>query len=242
MALTGLKAVTLLAGLAGAIAAPGVAQAQFFFDTWGGRFDVPLDDGYGGGYDRPYREAAPISRREIASMLARRGYQVNPSIARSNDVYLVEAVDPGGRRVRLAIDAYDGSILRRSAAAPAPRALSRREDEPWTDDDGFGPPRAEPPRVIPGVGPAQRKPAQPKKPATARVEPKAPVAKPETAPAAPPAAPASARPAPTAAEQRPPAPPATASVEPAPAAGPRVIPLYKTPGETAPDKPADGAP
>lgn len=266
MALTGLKTATLLAGLAGAFAAPGVAQAQFFFDTWGGRFSAPLDsEDYGRDYDRPYREydrpyreAAPISRGQIASILSRRGYRVNPAIARNNDVYLVDAIDPAGRRLRLVVDAYDATILRRLEAgpprSPATGAVTRREnDESWMEDDEFGPPPGAPPRVIPGVGPAQRKPA-PKKPATARVEPRAPAQKPATTPpaagpATPPAtAPAPATPGPAAAA--PPRKPsqdvraqAPAAAEPTPEpAAPRVIPLYKTPTEDSAEKPAEGPP
>lgn len=216
MPFSGLKAATLLAGLAGACATPGVAQAQFYFDTWGGRFEAPLNDDYGRyddrsyrDYDRSYREAAPLARREIAAVLSRRGYRVNPSIARNDDVYLVDAVDPSGRRLRLVVDAYDASILERFPAA-APR------------DSG--------PRVIPGLGP--------KKPATARVEPRAPIQKqPETRPAPAPAAPPPTAPAPAT-----PGPAAHAS-PPAehPAAAARVIPLYKTP-ETAVEKPSEGPP
>jgi hypothetical protein len=250
MALTGLKTATLLAGLAGALVAPGVAQAQFYFDTWGGRFDTPLANDYGRGYDRSYRdddrdyrEAGPMSRREVASILSRRGYRVSPSMARSNDVYMVEAVDPSGRRLRLVVDAYDATILRRVDAA-APRGVARRDDDMdrWRDDDeDFGPPRASPPRVIPGVGPAQRKPA-PKKPTTARVEPRAPAPKatttePAPVPATPPAtAPAPTPPGPAASQQS--KPDARAQAEPSP----RVIPLYNKPPESAAEKPPEGPP
>jgi hypothetical protein len=250
MALTGLKTATLLAGLAGALIAPGVAQAQFYFDTWGGRFDTPLANDYGRGYDRSYRDdefddrdAGPMSRREVASILSRRGYRVSPSMARNNDVYMVEAVDPSGRRLRLVVDAYDATILRRVDAA-LPRGVARRDDmDSWRDDEeGFGPPRAAPPRVIPGVGPAQRKPA-PKKPTTARVEPPAPAPKATTAPAPVPAAPPATAPAPT-----PPGPAASEQSKPdtraqaEPSTFPRVIPLYNKPPESAAEKPPEGPP
>jgi hypothetical protein len=248
MALTSLKTATLLAGLAGAIAAPGVAQAQFYFDSWGGRFDAPLTNDYGRGYDRGWRdddqedrEAGPMSRREVASILSRRGYRVSPSMARNNDVYMVEAVDPSGRRLRLVVDAYDATILRRVDAA-APRGVARRDDmDRWRDDDeDFGPPPASGPHVIPGVGPAPRKPA-PKKPTTARVEPRAPASKsiapePAPAPGAPPAtAPAPTPPGPAADQTKP---ETRAQAEPSP----RVIPLYNRPAENAAEKPPEGPP
>ena len=255
MALTRFKAAIWLAALsASALGAPGAAQAQFYFDSWGGRFSVPLDDRQDGYDDRRYRESRPISRAAVTSMLSRRGYRVNPSIARNDDVYLVEAVDPSGRRVRLVVDAYDATILRRLEASAPPRAASRFEDDdPWMDGDDLAPP----PRVIPGVGPTQRKP-EPRKPTTARVEPRAPAPKPNVAPAPAPApqppatAPAPATPGPAAAAPAKPAPTARAethaeapsTTEPAHAGAPRVIPLYKTPAEGAApaEKPAEGAP
>ena len=176
------------------LAAP--AQAQFFFRYYAEPFAHRYDDS--------------LSPGEIARSLAARGYRPTGRPWRNGEVYVAEAYDDDGRRVRLIVDAYEGLILRRfrearPAAQPAPAPRQRLAARPAP---GAGP------SVIEGLGPSA--PARPAPP-VARPEPRRKAAAtPKRAPerVAPPAAVAPAAPAPV--EPRPAPPPSEASKPPAP--------------------------
>lgn len=262
-----LNSLAGLAALGAGLAASGAAQAQFFFDTWGGTFRERWEDD-----DLPgYRDALPLDRADIRAILARRGYRLDAPMARDNDVFIVQAIDPAGRRLRLIVDAFDGRILRRyeanlSAPPPPPQRGRNFEDDYF--DAPARPPRDVPaerfarpevePEVIPGVGPSPRTRPEPppRKPATARAEPKPAAPKPPVAqkPAEPAKPVETARPEPApkaeepkeAARPSPPAKPQQAEAAPpkpeekTQAAGPRVIPLYKKPDEAPAGTAAEG--
>lgn len=130
-------AVMSLVVATSAVSAP--AQAQFFFDSWGGTFSQRVGPGE---EPRGYRDDAPLRRAEIRGLLARRGYTVQPPIERNGDVYIADTIDQRGRSARLIVDAYDGSILERFAGVPPRPAVGLRNEElpsaaPRFGDDPF---------------------------------------------------------------------------------------------------------
>ena len=87
------KMLRLVAGLVGAYAASGSAQAQWL----------------------PPLGAAPPG--EIVQRLSAQGYVLIGPLRRNQTVYLADANGPGGRE-RLVIDAWSGEILQRFVARP----------------------------------------------------------------------------------------------------------------------------
>jgi hypothetical protein len=96
----GLIAATIIAGLS----AGAPAQAQFF--------------GFGAG---PFSDVETAPPRMIERRLARQGYRLTRPLRLNGEVLLADTIDPDGRRMRLVVDAYSGSVLQRfvtSEAAP----------------------------------------------------------------------------------------------------------------------------
>ena len=98
----------------------------------------------------PLLAAAPLSAqwfgdpvvppKAIARILMDRGYSGFSPPRLVGDVYIVQAIDEDGARVRVVLDAYDGRILRpvrgEEFARPAPRVRPRDERFlPDFDDD-----------------------------------------------------------------------------------------------------------
>ncbi len=235
-------ALPVLALAFAGLAAP--AQAQFFFRYYAEPFAHRYDDS--------------LSPGEIARSLAARGYRPATRPWRNGEVYVAEAYDDDGRRVRLIVDAYEGVILRRfrearPASTPAPRQRLAARPAPGAGPsviEGLGPSapaRPAPPAVRPEP---RRKAAVTPKRAPERVAPPAAVAPAVPAPAAPPPAPppseASKPPAPlgTPAAPRqvgppPPAPPFVAGAPPVVARPPVASPVAPA---AAPEKPAEAKP
>lgn len=196
----------------------------------------------------PYgQEDEPLPPPTISRMLLRRGYEPVGRPRFQGDVYMVQALSPSGARVRLMVDAYNGSIIRSTRldddlGPVRPRGreyLDREVDLDLLDDV---PPRASRPqpqfedetlrteraRPHPGDGPAraQRPQAEPERKA-ARNEP--PGRAPEgaapsrrgTQPAAPAAAPAAPGPVVDKPKQEQPAAPKPAATAAAPAPAPK---------------------
>ncbi len=61
-----------------------------------------------------------LTPREIHGRIARQGYSQASRPVYRDDVVIVSAVDPSGRRVRLVVDVYSGRIVN-SQALPTPR-------------------------------------------------------------------------------------------------------------------------
>ncbi|MBK9081617.1 MAG: hypothetical protein IPL88_05820 [Rhizobiales bacterium] len=187
-------------------------------------------------YER-FRYESALRPMEIAEAVRDQGYRPATRPWSNGEVYVVDAFDHGGRRVRLIVDAYEGVIVKRfMQAEPAPRRMA--------GVDRLEPPgRVGDPDVLPGVGPrlpsAPRIEQRPKPPRQARVPQKQdrPVEpRVETAPVAPPVAPP-VLPAP---------PPAAAAPKPAPpiaaAPPPTVRTVPPAPAAVAPRAPAVIAP
>jgi hypothetical protein len=83
----------------------GMAQAQWFMPP---RYYPPvvLDE---------------VTPREVHGLVRRQGYRNPSSPVYRDDVVIVSALDPSGRRVRLVMDVYSGRIIDRQAAPPRPR-------------------------------------------------------------------------------------------------------------------------
>src|SRR5690348_12036809 len=54
----------------------------------------------------------PLPPPRISRMLARQGFQDLSRPRFAGDVYIVHAISPMGTRVRLVVDAFDGTIVR----------------------------------------------------------------------------------------------------------------------------------
>ncbi|MDB5648804.1 MAG: hypothetical protein JWL62_324 [Hyphomicrobiales bacterium] len=119
------NSVAGFAVLSAGFLAAGSAQAQVygFFDTWHSRW---------GAEDAPpplVRQSAPLRRADVDAMLGNRGYQVEGPIDRNGDVFIADTTDPRGHRMRVIVDAYDGSILERFPGRAVPRpSVGLRED------------------------------------------------------------------------------------------------------------------
>ena len=74
------------------------------------------------------------SPRDIVDRLDEQGFNVRLPMVRRGDVYIVDAVDPSRRSVRLIVSARDGHVLERYAAAPRWRDEDSRSAH-WRDDD-----------------------------------------------------------------------------------------------------------
>lgn len=173
----------------------------------------------------------PIPPGGIVRSLMNRGFVEIGRPRLRGDVYVVEGVNARGTRLRLVIDAYDGSLVSRTRLdapllPPAEVGRGGRVLRPDPFRDGFGRPLEDdaiaPPREARPIDPAPRKPAK----ATPRAVPSAPAApveaakpepaKTETAKAEPPKAePAPATAAVAPAPAKPAQPPAPAAAKPA---------------------------
>jgi hypothetical protein len=219
------------AGLFAASLAP--ASAQVFFRPFAHRFSYEMEGPYGA--PPPMMEERALGPRAIVMAAGDQGWRVLSRPIRNRDVYVMEAQDSYGRRARLVIDAYDGTVLQRTPHAailtPAPRYAER------DFEDREIAPRGRDPRVIDGVGPRR---AEPQKPAQRRPSQAAAPTRPNReAPEQAVTPPPSARPERPATPTRPPvaAAPAAPSAQPdAPAKerpAPRVIPLPTAPSPAA---------
>jgi len=224
----------MLALLAGG--APAQAQVWFEYRTW----STPRY------YDEPPPRVlapAPLPRSAIRSIVGERGFEVIGPIARRGEVYFVPVEDMRGRRARLVVDAFDGEILDRLAAAGPPRPPAEIE----RGHRDFGPPSsrgrlarpglpADPPSPPPRPSDLAALPAQPA-PEASRPETTAPsAAKPEPSISEEAAAPAQDA---TPAQDSPAAPEAPReAAAPAPAEEPKT-PEASPPVEAAPES---GAP
>jgi hypothetical protein len=125
----------------------GMAQAQWFLPP---RYYPPvvMDE---------------VTPREVHGLVRRQGYS-NPSTpVYRDDVVIVSALEPSGRRVRLVLDVYSGRIIDRQAAPPRPReqVVQRVPDQGPTIK-----------RTAPE--PTERSSATPERPTTIRREPMLP--------------------------------------------------------------------
>jgi hypothetical protein len=183
----GLIAATIIAGLS----AGAPAQAQFF--------------GFGAG---PFSDVETAPPRMIERRLARQGYRLTRPLRLNGEVLLADTIDPDGRRMRLVVDAYSGSVLQRFVTSEAaPERYANRSggyDEPrviqgpnsgYLENGSLAPSNALPaPKQL---APAARAPAPKAKPKTvARAAP--PSHKPTALPSASEPAPAAVAPAPAA--------------------------------------------
>jgi hypothetical protein len=176
----GASSVALSIGLALATAAlASPARAQVFFRPFAHGFSYEVDRPFYGPPPAP--DEAPLSPREIMRAARDQGFVPLARPVRNRDVYVLEAQDQYGRGVRLIMDAYEGTIVRRfearRSAPPAPAI--RREAQPWEPEQAqpwerrqARPPRSnaprqsarpprpsEGPRVIEGVGPPSAPPS-----------------------------------------------------------------------------------
>jgi hypothetical protein len=83
----------------------GIAQAQWFMPP---RYYPPvvMDE---------------VTPREVHGLVLRQGYSKPSNPVYRDDVVIVSALDPAGRRVRLVMDVYSGRIIDRQAAPQRPR-------------------------------------------------------------------------------------------------------------------------
>jgi hypothetical protein len=107
------RAARLTLALALALGAGGAAQAQFFFQPFGGayRSDLPPpppDD------ERP-RYATP---RAVSRILARRGFELVSGLGRRGDQVVVTGVSRRDGTVRFFIDPYEGEVIHAMRLAP----------------------------------------------------------------------------------------------------------------------------
>lgn len=120
-ALTALIAATAFAAPAAAsdrfFGEPGVIAVQDWDRDRGDRDDWRGRDGWRerrdfrrDGWDDG-RDA--LSERQVARRLIRQGFVRIEDIDRRRDRFIVRAVRPNGALIRLAVDAYDGSIIAR---------------------------------------------------------------------------------------------------------------------------------
>jgi hypothetical protein len=125
----------------------GMAQAQWFIPP---RYYPPvvLDE---------------VTPREVHGLVRRQGYHDPSSPVYRDDVVIVSALDPSGRRVRLVLDVYSGRIIDRQAAPQGPRerVVQRVPDQGPTIK-----------RTVPE--PAERRAVTPERPTTIRREPMLP--------------------------------------------------------------------
>jgi hypothetical protein len=94
-----------LAACAVLFVSTGMAQAQWFMPP---RYYPPvvMDE---------------VTPREVHGLVRRQGYRNPSSPVYRDDVVIVSALEPSGRRVRLVMDVYSGRIIDRQAAPTRPR-------------------------------------------------------------------------------------------------------------------------
>jgi hypothetical protein len=133
------------------LAGTGLAQAQWFPSAY--RPPVVMDE---------------LTPREAVSIVIRQGYRSPSRPVYQDDVVLVSAIDPSGRRMRLVLDVYSGRIVDRLAVTP-PRPIPQ--------------PREQVVQRVPDQGPVIRRSvpeqtektrATPERPTTIRREPMLP--------------------------------------------------------------------
>lgn len=125
----------------------GIAQAQWFMPP---RYYPPvvMDE---------------VTPREVHGLVRRQGYRNPSSPVYRDDVVIVSAQDPSGRRVRLVLDVYSGRIIDRQASPQSPRERVVQR----VPDQGPAIKRAVP-------DPTERSSATPERPTTIRREPMLP--------------------------------------------------------------------
>ncbi len=213
------------------------AQAQFFFEPFfrGGRYDLP-----------PEEAPRYASRRAVARILARAGYELVGPLGRRGDQIVATGVSRRDGATRFFIDPYEGAILH-AMRLEAPMATGRDWGAPAAPDAGqtsvVGEPRRDAPRRAarvappdPGASAVAGKPLDLTKPAEPGEPRQAPSARPgpeRPAPAQEAAKPAPAPADPAAAPTGPPEPKAARAASPSRGAGSsRAI---------VPPRPAEGA-
>jgi hypothetical protein len=179
----------VLAGATVSAAAPGTAEAQFFFQP---PFHRPL-----GFYmmHRPHHYRPPVveelSPREVMAAVQRQGFRDPSGFRYDDDVAVVTATARDGRRFRLEVDIYSGRIVDTFPVRPEPRPQVAQR----APDQGAAVRRAVPEqrndvRVTPERPPTtiRREPLLPPQPQQAKPPPKAePRPQPPTAQQQPPA-------------------------------------------------------
>ncbi|CAH1648570.1 conserved hypothetical protein [Chelatococcus asaccharovorans] len=137
------------------------AAAQYFYDRPPGYVPLPPEP----VPEAPWVTEAPRARRPwappprsyaddamprgaVESLLARRGYSVEGPLRRRGDVYVATVMDRRGTLLRLAVDAFDGTILSRRVVAEvvpdwrdAPSPGSRWGAPDWDDESDAAPGR-----------------------------------------------------------------------------------------------------
>lgn len=164
----------LAVGLALATAAVAPATAQFFFrpyyQTW--RYELPPDE-----EDMP-RYA---SRRAVARIMAREGYELVGPLGRRGDQIVATGVSRRAGQARFFIDPYEGEVLHVSRLGPPPAAIDeRRAPEERRFPEERASPRAtmpKEPRMAPPAPQAQEKPQR--GPTSAKAPPPADIDKAE---------------------------------------------------------------
>jgi resuscitation-promoting factor RpfA len=125
----------------------GIAQAQWFMPP---RYYPPvvMDE---------------VTPREVHGLVRRQGYSKPSNPVYRDDVVIVSALDPSGRRVRLVLDVYSGRIIDRKALPQQPReqVVQRVSDQGPTIK-----------RTAPE--PTERSSVTPERPTTIRREPMLP--------------------------------------------------------------------
>lgn len=96
-------------------ATPQAANAQFFFRPFAYtyRYDIPPDD-----YDEAPRFA---SRRSVARILAREGYQLVGPLGQRGDQVVATGVNRREGEMRFFIDPFEGQIIRAVRIGPPPQ-------------------------------------------------------------------------------------------------------------------------
>lgn len=204
------------------------AMAQFYFRpfAYSYRYDLPPPPLEDDGFDGP-RFA---SRRAVARILAREGFELIGPLGRRGDQLVATGVSPREGEMRFFIDPFEGVIIRAISLGPPLQA-----DRPQPRDDGFIPPLGGSHPVVKEIGrdraPANEGRGNERVRRLARPAPQSPVAEPTR-----PAARDTARPAPQAA---PPAPASTATAPTPKAAGAQKPVEWAPPAEIS--KPAEAA-
>ena len=174
-----------LIGLAVAASA-SPAEAQIFGGIFAERFHAPLPGHYRGHYGYEPRYRSGIDPAAVVDLVRAEGFrQLTPPVYRG-DVYVLEATDARGARVRLFVDADRGFIRggqvigrERAAREPPPRRRETARVAPIPRDPPIfrapSAPESAAPPVAPKIlnTPDTRRP-QPRPPVAARPAPDSP--------------------------------------------------------------------
>ena len=203
----------------------------------------------------PYgQEDEPLPPPTISRMLLRRGYEPLGRPRFQGDVYMVQALSPSGARVRLMVDAYNGSIIRsmridEDLGPVLPRGRDYPDREVDLDQLDDVPPRASRPqpqfedetlrsgRLQPQPGnepPRAQRPQPERKAARSETQGRAPVAPAPSRRSAQPAAPATTPAAPAPVVEKPKEDPPVHDKPAATAAAPAPSPKEDMPAAAAP--------